>query len=78
MKTAVSLSDQLHRSADALARRLGISRSALYATALAEFVAKHQDAKVTERLNAVYAGGSNKLDPALAKSQRRAIRHSEW
>jgi len=35
MKTAISLPDKLFESADALARRLGLSRSQLVATALA-------------------------------------------
>jgi metal-responsive CopG/Arc/MetJ family transcriptional regulator len=35
MKTAISLPDELFESADALARRMGISRSKLFATAVA-------------------------------------------
>lgn len=36
MKTAISIPDKVFRSADALARRLGISRSELYTTAITE------------------------------------------
>ena len=78
MKTAISLPDPVFRSADTLAHRLGVSRSALYAIAVAEYVAKHQDAKVTERLNAVYAAEPGKPDPALAKAHRRTLRRNEW
>ena len=51
MKTAISIPDSLFTAADALARKLGMSlRSRLYATALAEYVAKqHGAARVTER-----------------------------
>jgi len=56
MKTAISLPDELFECADALAHRLGVSRSELYATAVAEFLAKHQDAKVTERFSRLSAG----------------------
>lgn len=78
MKTAVSIPDDVFESADTLAERLGVSRSHLYALAVAEYVAKHRDAKVTERLNAVYAAERSDLDPAIRKGQRRSVGRSEW
>jgi metal-responsive CopG/Arc/MetJ family transcriptional regulator len=78
MKTAVSIPDRLFNSADALARRLGVSRSRLYATALAEYLAKHQAAKVTERLNAVYSREPSEVDERLRRAQRRAVTRREW
>ena len=72
MKTAISLPDPLYRSGDRLAKRLGLSRSELYARALAEFLAKHQDDQITQRLNAVYAVEDGRLDPAFAKAQLAA------
>jgi metal-responsive CopG/Arc/MetJ family transcriptional regulator len=78
MKTAISLPDDLFASADALAGRLGVSRSELYATALAEYVAKHRTARVTERLNAVYATESSRIDPSIEKAQRRRAKGAEW
>ncbi len=78
MKTAISLPDDLFAAADALAERLGLSRSRLVATALAEFVAKHEDRKVTERLDAVYESGVTGLDPALRRAQRRTLDRDEW
>lgn len=78
MKTAVSLPDDLFESADALARRLGMSRSRLFATAVAEFVAKHRASKVTERLNSVYAGESERPDGALNEYSKRQLRKNEW
>jgi metal-responsive CopG/Arc/MetJ family transcriptional regulator len=78
MKTAISVPDPVFASADALARRLGISRSQLYATALAEYVAKFQATKVTERLDAVYAKEGSRIEPRLARAQRRALQRAEW
>jgi metal-responsive CopG/Arc/MetJ family transcriptional regulator len=78
MKTAVSLPDDLFESADALARRLGISRSRLFATALAEFIAKHRASKVTERLNAVYGSATDAADTALVEYGKRQLRKNEW
>ena len=78
MKTAISLPDPLFRSADGLARRLGMSRSRLFATAVAEFIAKHRADKVTERLNDVYATGTSRMDPLLARAQKRGSTPDEW
>jgi len=72
------LPDQLFQSADALAKRLGVSRSELYATAVAEFLAKHQDAKVTERLDQVYAQQASRIERPLRRAQGRSLRASEW
>ena len=65
MKTAISLPDPLFRSAERLAKRLKVSRSALYATAIADYVAHHQRKSVTEQLNEVYGEGGedSTLDP---------------
>jgi metal-responsive CopG/Arc/MetJ family transcriptional regulator len=78
MKTTICLPDELVRDADALASRLGVSRSTLYATALAEYVAMHRTGHVTERLNAVYRVESSELDRAVAKAQKKTIRRSQW
>ena len=78
MKTAISLPDDLFAAADTLAKSLGKSRSWLVAEALAEYVAKHRHADVTERLNAVYAVEDGRLDPGLAELQRQTHLRSEW
>ena len=66
------------KSANLLAQRLGISRSQLFATALAEYVAKHESRKTTDRLNAVYTGDPSTLDPALHRAQRRSPARDSW
>jgi metal-responsive CopG/Arc/MetJ family transcriptional regulator len=78
MKTAISLPDELFASAEALAQRLGLSRSRLFATAVAEFVARHQTRKVTERLDAVYSAEPSALEPELKEAQRRRLPRDMW
>ncbi|MDE0679508.1 MAG: ribbon-helix-helix domain-containing protein [Gammaproteobacteria bacterium] len=73
MKTTIALPDALFASADSLARRLKVSRSALYATAVAEYVAKHNDADVTARLNSVYADSPSGIDAGLRRAQARSV-----
>ncbi len=78
MKTAISLPDQLFRSGDALAKRLGVSRSELYARALAEYLAKNRSDRITDRLNAVAAAEETRLEPPLAAAQARALPREAW
>jgi uncharacterized protein len=78
MKIALSIPDDLFEEADTLSKRLGVSRSRLYATALADYVAKHRGRKTTERLNAVYQEDSGRLDPVLRRTQRRSLGSDTW
>jgi len=78
MKVALSIPDDLFDSAETLGKRLGVSRSRLYATALADFVAKHQSRKVTARLDAVYATEDSRLDGATRRLQARSLPRDSW
>jgi len=78
MKTAVSVPDDLFALAEAAARRLRVSRSQLYATALSEFLDRQQTNAVTERLNEVYSRRPAKVDPALHRAQMRSLDKDSW
>ncbi len=73
MKTAISLPDRVFEAAERLAKRLGMSRSELYASAVAEFVEQHRGQGVTEILNQVYSTEDSTLDPALQEIQARSL-----
>lgn len=77
MKTAVSVPDDLFDEAEALARRLGLSRSEVYARALERFLRTHRVDRITEALNRVYAAGSSELDPTLARMQLETLRRAD-
>jgi hypothetical protein len=51
VKTAVSIPDQLFADAESAARRLGLSRSKLYARALEQFLAQQETDPVTAKLD---------------------------
>jgi len=70
MKTAISLPDKLFQEADRFAERVGLSRSELYATAIAEYLARRNDAVVTARLDAVYAVPEALSGPELGSVTR--------
>jgi len=78
MKIALSIPDELFQAAETLGKRLGVTRSRLYATALADYVAKHHGRKTTERLNAVYAAEDGRLDPVVRRAQRRSLGRNSW
>ena len=78
MKVALSIPDDLFDSAETLGKKLRVSRSRLYATALAEFLAKHRGRKTTDRLNAVYGSEDGRLDPRLRRLQAKSLAESAW
>lgn len=78
MKVALSIPDDVFEAAEAVAKRLGVSRSRLYATAVADFVAKQQGRKVTTRLDAVYSAEESRLDPKIRRLQGRSVTRDEW
>ena len=78
MKTAVSVPDDLFRQAEAAARRLRVSRSHLYSTAISEFLDRRQANAVTDRLNDLYLRRPAKLDAALHRAQLRSLDKDSW
>lgn len=78
MKIAVSIPDDVFESAESLGRKMGVSRSRLYATALAEFLAKHRGRKVTARLDAVYVNEESRLDTSVRRLQKRSLPAESW
>ena len=76
MKTAISLPDPLFKAAEQLARQLGKSRSQLYAEALREYLKRHRDQDVTQRLNEIYEAEPElaELDPVLDTLQLEVLR----
>ena len=78
MKTAISVPDEIFEAAEELAGELGVSRSQLYAQAVAVYVAQHRDEHVTAKLNEIYSEGEARVDPVLAELQTRSLGPEEW
>jgi metal-responsive CopG/Arc/MetJ family transcriptional regulator len=78
MKTAISLPDEIFEAAELLARKLGLSRSELYARAVREYVERQRRDDVTARLDAVYAHDDEGLDPVLARMQLGSLKREDW
>ncbi|HVN76301.1 MAG TPA: hypothetical protein VMT19_08300 [Thermoanaerobaculaceae bacterium] len=78
MKTAISIPDETYAEAEEAARRLGVSRSGLYAKAVAEFVARNRGLGVREALDGVYSVEVAEVGEALARAQAAAIADEGW
>lgn len=70
--------DDLFRRAEAAARRLRVSRSELYAKAIAEFLEGQQGTAITERLNEVYSRNPAKVDTGLHRAQLKSLEKDRW
>lgn len=53
MKTAISIPDPTFRAAEQHAATHNLSRSELYARALKEYLQRHEQQGITERINAI-------------------------
>lgn len=78
MKTAISLPDEVFESAEQLAKRLGKSRSELYALAINDYLARNNDRFVQESLNRVYSQNDSHVDPILKTMQSKSVIREEW
>ncbi|MBW4567533.1 MAG: ChpI protein [Tolypothrix carrinoi HA7290-LM1] len=93
MKTAISIPDTIFEAAENFAKRMGLSRSELYAVALQEYLKAHRsDAfscrrrsangglrlRITEQLDAVYADEDSSLNPFLVELQTHTLLKETW
>lgn len=78
MKTAVSIPDDLFRTAEQLALRSRKSRSQLFSDALREYVARHSDDQVTEAMNRVCAEVGDTKDTFVTAAAKRILQRGEW
>ncbi|MFN0167240.1 MAG: hypothetical protein ACKV22_12495 [Bryobacteraceae bacterium] len=74
VRTAVSLRSTLFHETEALAARLRLSRSALFARALEEFVRRQQNRELLDKLNAVYDEGPDRSERAVQEGMLRLQR----
>jgi hypothetical protein len=81
VKTAISLDGELLRQAQGLARRMNISRSRLFATAMEEFLERRRNKGLLCAINAAYGGGpapdERKVRRSMRRHHRRLVR-GQW
>lgn len=78
MKVAVSIPDPIFAEADALAQRLGTTRSKLYARALRAYVVDQDPDRITEAMNAVVDEADAESDPIVRSASGVVLARTEW
>ncbi|WP_061224076.1 ChpI protein [Leptospira weilii] len=82
MKTAISIPDELFKTAEKTAKKLGIPRSQLFAKALEDFIQSHSKESVTEKLNKVYNSkfneAKNNITDLSVESLRKSLKNDSW
>jgi len=81
MKTAISLNKTIYQEMAALARRLDIPRSRLFAMAAEEFLQRHKKKDMQRRINGVVSGALSREDTktlAAAKRKYKQLVEGQW
>lgn len=78
METAVSIPDDVFEQAEELTRRLSKSRGELYADALRDYLARHDDEGLTEEYNRLADDVDMGLDQFLTLAAWHTLKRVEW
>ena len=86
MKTAVSVPNELFEEAEIVAKSMNVSRSQLYAKALAAFLAAQQPndlaaqngAAITRTLNEFYNATPAVIDEGFKRVALKRLKETEW
>lgn len=78
MKTAISLPEPLFDAAEKLAKRMKLSRSALYARAVEDFVQRYNTDDLTAEIDRVLANELQERDAFVSATATTMLRRVEW
>ena len=81
VKTAISLQKSLFEQVEVLADEMKVPRSRVFALAVEDFVRRHQNRKLLERINATYAEAPDPAEQILRRRMHRSHRkiiEGEW
>ena len=80
MKTAISIPDKIFAAAEKAAKKLGMSRSELYANAVREYIDRYGREDITRKLDEVYsqAETDTALDPIISQLQNKSLPREAW
>ena len=81
IKTAISLQKSLFEQVDNMAREMKVSRSRLFVMALEDYIRRHQNQVLLEKINQAYQDAPDKAEKVrlrgMKKQQRKAV-EGEW
>ena len=78
MKATISIPDDIYNSADQLSKRLGMSRSELYAKAVSDYINAFKNEAVSKALDQIYTKEKSEIDPVIDLMQLRSLPKESW
>lgn len=78
MKTAISVPNDVFQLSDRLAKKLRISRSAVFAMGVRKLGEEFDDEEITSRLNDYYGKQRAELDPVIVQMAAISLPNDEW
>jgi len=72
IKTAISIEKSLFTQANALARKMKVSRSRLFVLALEDFIREQENRELLEKINAVYADEPDESEKEMRRKMRKS------
>ena len=78
MKTAISVPVEVFQTSERLAKKLKVSRSAVFAMGIKKLAEEYDDDYVTAKLNEFYSKEKAELDPVILKMAALSLPDDEW
>ena len=78
MKTAISIPDFLFKIAENTAKKMGISRSALFTEAIQEYIKNHNPQDITQQLDNIYSKNESSVPEDILSAQIASIELDKW
>ena len=77
-KTAISVPPDVFSLSEKIAKRLKISRSAVFALGVKKLGEEYDEEDLIARINAVCAEVDTRVDPKMKSYQSKRLKRSEW
>lgn len=78
MKTAISLPNDVFHLSERLAKKLKISRSAVFAMGVKKLGEEYDDEDITASLNEFYSTEKAEIDPVIMQMAALSLPKEEW
>lgn len=78
MKTAISVPTEVFQLSERLAKKLKVSRSAVFALGVKKLGEEFDDEQITERLNEYYSKEKAEIDPVVMRMAAVSLPKERW
>ena len=78
MKTAISVPTEVFQLSERLAKKLKVSRSAVFTLGVKKLGEEFDDEQITERLNEYYSKEKAEIDPVVMRMAAVSLPKEKW